>query len=44
MSTQYGLAKMETCEMCLPQCTDMMYSIRSEYIKMEDAGFHSNLT
>ncbi|XP_077267511.1 sodium channel protein Nach [Temnothorax americanus] len=37
--------KMRTCRKnCLPQCTDMMYQINPEDIKMEDVGFDSDLT
>ncbi|KAG5313182.1 PPK28 protein, partial [Acromyrmex insinuator] len=34
----------ETCKKCLPQCTDMLYTINSEYVKLEDVGFDSDLT
>ncbi|XP_039306787.1 pickpocket protein 28 [Solenopsis invicta] len=35
--------KSSTCK-CLPQCTDMMYDIFPEDIKMDDVGFDSDLT
>ncbi|XP_011631255.2 pickpocket protein 28-like [Pogonomyrmex barbatus] len=32
------------CRKCLPQCTDMLYNISPEDIKMNDIGFDSDLT
>ncbi|XP_011879974.1 PREDICTED: pickpocket protein 28-like [Vollenhovia emeryi] len=37
-------AKMGTCRRCLPQCSDMLYQINPESVKMEDVGFDSDLT
>ncbi|KYQ53387.1 Sodium channel protein Nach [Trachymyrmex zeteki] len=31
------------CKNCLPQCTDMLYTISSEDVKMEKVGFDSDL-
>ncbi|XP_012054823.1 PREDICTED: pickpocket protein 28-like [Atta cephalotes] len=36
-------ANTETCKKCLPQCTDMLYTINPEYVKMENVGFDSDL-
>ncbi|KYN32298.1 Sodium channel protein Nach [Trachymyrmex septentrionalis] len=33
-----------TCKKCLPQCTDMLYTINPEYVKMDDVGFDFDLT
>ncbi|KYN18027.1 Sodium channel protein Nach [Trachymyrmex cornetzi] len=32
-----------TCKKCLPQCTDMLYTINPEHVKMEGMGFDSDL-
>ncbi|KYN08320.1 Sodium channel protein Nach, partial [Cyphomyrmex costatus] len=37
-------ANMGVCKMCLPQCTDMMYTIGPEDVKMENVGFDSDIT
>ncbi|XP_011699645.1 PREDICTED: pickpocket protein 28-like [Wasmannia auropunctata] len=39
-----NFAKTRTCKRCLPQCSDMMYNIDPENMKMEDVGFYSDLT
>ncbi|KAL6428931.1 hypothetical protein ACFW04_008030 [Cataglyphis niger] len=36
--------KTETCRKCLPQCTDMMYHINLEDIKMDNVNFDSDIT
>ncbi|XP_029662938.1 pickpocket protein 28-like [Formica exsecta] len=36
--------KTETCKKCLPQCTDMMYQINLEDVKMDDVNFDSDIT
>ncbi|XP_067203068.1 pickpocket protein 28-like [Linepithema humile] len=33
-----------TCRECLPQCSDMLYHINVENIKMDDVGFDSDIT
>ncbi|XP_028046605.1 pickpocket protein 28 [Monomorium pharaonis] len=35
---------MGTCKKCFPQCSDMMYNINPENIKMQNVGFDSDLT
>ncbi|KYQ53388.1 Sodium channel protein Nach [Trachymyrmex zeteki] len=33
----------EHCKKCLPECSDMLYTINPEHVKMEDVGFESDL-
>lgn len=35
---------MATCRNCLPQCTDMLYHINLEDVKMDDVNFDPDIS